>query len=76
MSSSDDVKVATTYFLAQPDGIRMNQFTTELTLILIIKFQKCLQQCTINIPKNIESLGILGTVISSADYKSVNNNQT
>ena len=68
MSSSDDVKVATTYFLDQPDGIRMNQFTTELTLILIIKFQKYLHQCAINIPTNGEALGLLGTVLADADY--------
>ena len=76
MSSADYVKVETTYFPTQPYDICMNKFGTETTPIHIIKFQKYFQKCTINIPTNGESLGLLGTVITNSDYKSVNNNQT
>ena len=51
----------------------MNEVSTELTPLCIIKFQKYLQKCAINIQMNGESLGLLGTVLSNADYKSVNN---
>ena len=76
MSFADSIKVETTYFPTQPDNIRMNKFGTEPTPLLIIEFQKYLQQCAINIPTNGESLGLLGTVLSGADYESINNNQT
>ena len=54
----------------------MNKVGTEPTQLHIIKFQKYLQQCAINIPRNREALGLFGTVLSKSDYKSVNNNQT
>ena len=76
MSPSDDVKVTTTYFSTQPDDIRMNKVGTELMPLRVIKFQKYLQQCAINIPTNGEALGLLGTVLADADYKSTTNNQT
>ena len=54
----------------------MNEFDTEPTPLLIINFQKYLQKCAINIPTNGEALGLIGTVLTNADYESVNNNQT
>ena len=54
----------------------MNEVDTEPTPLRIIKFQNYLQQCAPNIPTNGEALGLLGTVLADADYKSVNNNQT
>ena len=42
----------------------------------VIKFQKYLQQCVINIPTNGEEFGLLGTVLADSDYKSTKNNQT
>ena len=76
MSYDDDVKVATTYFPTRLDGICMDEVVTEPTPLRIIKFHKYLQQYVVNILTNGESLGLLGTVLSDADYKSVNNNQT
>ena len=76
MSSANDVKVATTYFPTQPDDIHMNEVGTEPMPICIIKFQKYLQKCAINIPTNGEALGLLGTVLTENDYASVNNNKT
>ena len=43
MSSTNDVKVATTYFPTQLEDARMKEFVTEPTLLRIIKFQKNLQ---------------------------------
>ena len=54
----------------------MNEVDTEPTPLRIIKFQKYLQKCAINIPTNGEALGLLGTVLVGADYESVNKNQT
>ena len=54
----------------------MNEVGIEPMRIRIIKFQKYLQQCDINIPTNRESLGLLGMVLANSDYKSVENNQT
>ena len=68
MSSSDDVKVVTTYFPTQPDDISMEKFVTEPTPLYIIKFHKYLQKCAINIPTNGEAVVLLGTVISDANY--------
>ena len=76
MSPADDVKVATTYFPTQPYDIRMKKVGTEPTPLRVINFQKYLQKCAINIPTNGEALGPLVTVLSDADYKSTNNNQT
>ena len=53
----------------------MKKVGIELTLLCIIKFQKYLQKCAINIPTNGESVGLLGTVLADADHKSINNNQ-
>ena len=53
----------------------MHEVSTEPTPLHIIKFQKYLQKCDINIPTNEEALGFLGTVLANADYKIVNNNQ-
>ena len=76
MSFVDDIKVATAYFPIQSDDICMNEVGIEPTLLRIIKFQKYLQKFAINIPTNIEALVLLGTVISNADCKNFNNNQT
>ena len=54
----------------------MNKVITEPTPLHIIKFKNYLQKCSINIPTDGEALGLLGTVLSDADYESVNNNQT
>ena len=76
MSSANDFKVAMTYFPTQPDNIRMNKVVTEPTPLRIIRFQKYLQKCAINISTNREALGLFGTVLTDADYKSVRNNQS
>ena len=67
MLYGDNAKVETTYFLIQPDDICMNKVGREPTPLHIIKFQKYLQQCTINVPMNGELLGRLGTVLADAD---------
>ena len=76
MSSADYFKVQMAYFPTQPDDIYMNKVGTEPTPLRIIKFQKYLQKCSINIPTNWDSLGLLGTILSKSDYKIINNNQT
>ena len=76
MSYATNYKLTTTYFTTQPDDTSMNKVSTEPTPLHIIKFQKYLQQCDINIPTNGEALDLLVTVLSYADYESVNNNQT
>ena len=52
----------------------MKKYVTEPMPLRIIKFQKYLQQCAINVPTNGDSLGLLGIVLANADYKSVSNN--
>ena len=72
MSSANDVQVAMTYFPTQPDNIRMNKVGTEPAPLHIIKFQKYLHKCAINIPTNGEALDLLGKVLVDADHKIVN----
>ena len=50
MSSPKYIKVTKTYFDIQVENIRMKKIGTELTPLHIIKFQKDLNKCTINIP--------------------------
>ena len=67
MSSAYDIKVATTYFLTQPDDICMNKVRTEPTRLRIIKFKNYLHQCSINITENGETLRLLVTVLAESD---------
>ena len=62
------------YFPKQPNDIRINAIGQEPTPLRIIKFQKYIQQCAINIPIKGTTLGLLGAVINDTDYTTVNNN--
>ena len=67
-------KLVETHFPKPPNDIRINAIGQEPTPLRIIKFQKYIQQCAINIPIKGTTLGLLGAVINDTDYKTVNNN--
>jgi hypothetical protein len=60
-------------FPKAPIDIKIND-AQEPTPLSIIKVQKYIQQCAINIPIKGNTLGLLGAVINDTDYKSINNN--
>ena len=74
MAATEPAKLVESYFPKAPIDIKINDLAQEPTPLRIIKFQKYLQQCAINIPIKGNTLGLLGAVISDTDYKSVNNN--
>ena len=74
MSAQEAGKSVENYFPKAPIDIKINDLGQEPTPLRIIKFQKYIQQCAINIPIKGNTLGLLGAIINDTDYKSVNNN--
>ena len=74
MSAQEAGKSVENYFPKAPIDIKINDLAQEPTPLRLIKFQKYIQQCAINIPIKGTTLGLLGAVIEDTDYKTVNNN--
>jgi hypothetical protein len=74
MATQEASKSVENYFPKAPIDIKINDLAQEPTPLRIIKFQKYIQQCAINIPIKGNTLGLLGAIINDTDYKSVNNN--
>ena len=74
MAATEPAKLVESYFPKAPIDIKINDLGQEPTPLRIIKFQKYIQQCAINIPIKGNTLGLLGAIINDTDYKSVNNN--
>jgi hypothetical protein len=75
MASAEATKSVEAHFPKAPIDIKINDLGQEPTPLRIIKFQKYIQQCAINIPIKGETLGLLGAVISPTDYQTVSNNR-
>ena len=74
MAATEPAKLVESFFPKAPIDIKINDLAQEPTPLRIIKFQKYIQQCAINIPIKGNTLGLLGAVIEDTDYKTVNNN--
>jgi hypothetical protein len=74
MSATEPGKTVENYFPKAPIDIKINDLAQELTPLCIIKFQKYIQHCTINIPIKGNTLGLLGALINDTNYKTINNN--
>ena len=74
MATSEPAKSVENCFPKAPIDIKINDLAQEPTPLRIIKFQKYIQQCAINIPIKGNTLGLLGAIINDTDYKSINNN--